>query len=70
MSKYSYLEIFRRPLQAEELVRRVDVTGTTHDAKVTQMKSLYECYPFKEHHIILTGSDTPKECSKTQPSNS
>jgi hypothetical protein len=61
MSKYSYLEIFRRPLQAEELVRRVDVTGKKPDEKVSQIRILYECYPFKDYHIVLKGSIKPLE---------
>jgi hypothetical protein len=63
MSQYSYLEIFRRPLQAEELVRRVDVTGKKPEEKTESIANLYKCYPIDKYQIVLTGSDTVKECA-------
>lgn len=67
MDSYSYLEIFRRPLQKEELVGRVDATGKSPDEKVSQIQSLYECYPFKDYHIVLKGSSKELELIPAGP---
>jgi hypothetical protein len=68
MSQYSYLEIFRRPLQTEELVRRVDVTGKKPDEKTESIANLYQCYPIDKYQIVLTGSDNVKECTESHVS--
>lgn len=55
MNRYTYIEIFERPLQDEKLVRRIDTTELSREDRQRKVKELYGSdYPIEKFQLVIT----------------